>query len=97
MDHSVTGGNDTPAAYQGYRPGKTSRNVSDLWQSVGVTLARRQPCCSLSEPSAATFSRPAAFNVVEPSNMARHMNKDELDGKTDALKGRVKQGVGDLG
>jgi uncharacterized protein YjbJ (UPF0337 family) len=25
-----------------------------------------------------------------------HMNKDELDGKADALKGRVKQGVGDL-
>ena len=24
------------------------------------------------------------------------MNKDELDGKADALKGRVKQGVGDL-
>ena len=24
------------------------------------------------------------------------MNKDELDGKVDALKGRIKQGVGDL-
>ena len=24
------------------------------------------------------------------------MNKDELDGKTEALKGRIKQGVGDL-
>jgi uncharacterized protein YjbJ (UPF0337 family) len=24
------------------------------------------------------------------------MNKDELDGKAEALKGRVKQGVGDL-
>ena len=24
------------------------------------------------------------------------MNKDELDGKADALKGRIKQGVGDL-
>ena len=24
------------------------------------------------------------------------MNKDELDGKADALKGRVKQGAGDL-
>jgi len=24
------------------------------------------------------------------------MNKDELDGKTDSVKGRVKQGVGDL-
>ncbi len=24
------------------------------------------------------------------------MNKDELDGKTEAVKGRVKQGVGDL-
>jgi len=38
--------------------------------------------------------------VTAPNLSARRnprgMNKDELDGKADALKGRVKQGAGDL-
>jgi uncharacterized protein YjbJ (UPF0337 family) len=77
-------------------PEKLAEICPILWQSMNRDWDDAGPAALLLNPSGSHFSRPAAFNVLERSDGGSHMNKDELDGKAKAVKGRVKQGVGDL-
>ena len=67
-----------------------------LWQSVNDAATAPVLPLHFLNPRRHTFRRRSALNVLERSGGGCHMNKDELDGKADALKGRIKQGVGDL-